>query len=74
MNALQHTLLVDEDVARKLLLAYDLLNECSRSHYAAVRRSSRKARIALGPVILALGLRRETGRDERELQGLFMDG
>jgi hypothetical protein len=73
MNAVQYTC-VEEDVARKLLEAYDLLCECARSSHAVVRKSARKARVALGPVILALDLRRETASDDGEFQGLFMDG
>jgi len=80
MNAVHHIShegrhgLLDERAARKLLRAYDLLNECARSDHPAIRRSSRKARGALGAVIPGLDLRRETARDEGEFQGLFMDG
>lgn len=79
MNSVQHTpqvqhISLDESVARKFLRAYDLLHECARSDNPAIRRSSSKARVALGPVVLALDLRREIALDEGEFQGLFMDG
>ena len=73
MNAVQREAL-DDGIVRKFLLAYELLTECARTNHPTIRRSSRKARVTLGPVVFTLGAARKSTRNEQQFHGLFMDG